>query len=84
MVHSLTCCLPFRYPDYEFIGDEKAASKAGSLGTRYDQGSLYDVVFDIFMLSKCDYIVCTFSSNVSLRLTALLYCTPSVQIMFGR
>ena len=72
----MTCLLYlYRYPDYEFISDEEIASKAGNLGTRYSLNSLYDVVFDVFMLSKCDYIVCTFSSQVlfmGLRLTLVI------------
>ena len=53
-----------RYPDYQFIGDIEI-SKSAQLSSRYTKASLLGVVTDIHMLSKCDYIVCTFSSQVS-------------------
>lgn len=53
-----------RYPEYQFISDNKISQSAGT-GTRYSFNSLYGVIFDIEMLAESDYIVCTFSSQVS-------------------
>ena len=55
--------LPLRYKNYEFISDQEISKSAG-LNSRYSESSLHGVVFDIQMLSECDYLVCTFSSQV--------------------
>jgi len=34
------------------------------MNSRYSEGSLFGVVIDIHLLSRCDYLVCTFSSQV--------------------
>ncbi|KAH7940441.1 hypothetical protein HPB49_000215 [Dermacentor silvarum] len=52
-----------KYPDYHFYGDSRIANTA-SLGQRYSSESLRGVLLDIHMLSRCDYLVCTFSSQV--------------------
>lgn len=53
----------FRYKNYEFVSDQEISKSAG-LGSRYSDSSLHGVLFDIQMLSECDYLVCTFSSQV--------------------
>ena len=57
--------LPDRYPSYTFYGDVDIANSA-SLNQRYSKISLRGVIMDIHFLSTCDYLVCTFSSQVSL------------------
>ena len=57
---SLFCC---RYPGYKFVSDNDISRKAG-MQERYSDESLHGIIFDIQMLSECDYIVCTFSSQV--------------------
>lgn len=52
-----------KYPTYEIIGDPDVA-KMAALSTRYTDSSLNGIVLDIHMLSLCDYLVCTFSSQV--------------------
>ncbi|XP_068688113.1 alpha-(1,6)-fucosyltransferase-like [Montipora foliosa] len=52
-----------KYENYEFISDQEISKSAG-LNSRYSDTSLHGVVFDIQMLSECDYLVCTFSSQV--------------------
>ncbi|KJH40416.1 variant SH3 domain protein [Dictyocaulus viviparus] len=52
-----------KYAQYELYGDEKTANTA-KLDSRYTESSLYGVIRDIRLLSLCDYIVCTFSSQV--------------------
>ncbi|GFU32721.1 alpha-(1,6)-fucosyltransferase [Nephila pilipes] len=52
-----------KFPDYIFYGDPNIA-KSASVGQRYTTESLKGVILDIHMLSKCDYLVCTFSSQV--------------------
>lgn len=52
-----------RYKNYEFVSDQEISKSAG-LGSRYSDSSLHGVLFDIQMLSECDYLVCTFSSQV--------------------
>jgi glycoprotein 6-alpha-L-fucosyltransferase len=39
-------------------------SKKARLEDRYSDKSLHGIIFDIQMLSECDYIVCTLSSQV--------------------
>ncbi|VDP60606.1 unnamed protein product [Heligmosomoides polygyrus] len=53
----------FRYPTYEVYGDQKTA-KTAQMESRYTDSSLYGVVRDIRLLSHCNYLVCTFSSQV--------------------
>ncbi|KAJ7363562.1 Alpha-(1,6)-fucosyltransferase [Desmophyllum pertusum] len=52
-----------KYKNYEFVSDREISKSAG-LGSRYSDSSLHGVLFDIQMLSECDYLVCTFSSQV--------------------
>lgn len=52
-----------KYPDYQFISDNEF-SKAAGLGTRYSDASLRGIILDVHFLSKSDYLVCTFSSQV--------------------
>ena len=54
----------FRYPNYEFVSDSEISKSAG-LESRYSDDSLHGIIFDIQMLSECDFLVCTFSSQVS-------------------
>lgn len=51
------------YPHYEFISDNEISKTAG-LGSRYTDASLRGVIIDIHFMSLCDYLVCTFSSQV--------------------
>ena len=48
---------------FSFLGDAEVANSAG-IGTRYAVDSLRNVILDIWLLSQCDYLVCTFSSQV--------------------
>lgn len=52
-----------KYPSYTFYGDVDIANSA-SLNQRYSKISLRGVIMDIHFLSNCDYLVCTFSSQV--------------------
>lgn len=52
-----------KYPDYEFLGD-LSISQSAQLNSRYTKTSLLGVIKDIHFLSKCHYLVCTFSSQV--------------------
>lgn len=58
--------ITFRYPDYEFISDNSISWSAG-LHNRYTENSLRGVILDIHFLSQTDFLVCTFSSQVSSR-----------------
>lgn len=53
----------FRYPDYEVYFADGIAETA-QLNKRYTDASLNGVILDIRLLSKCSYLVCTFSSQV--------------------
>ncbi len=53
-----------KFPDYVFLGDP-GISKSAALSSRYNSNSLKGIITDIHMLSLTDYIVCTFSSQVS-------------------
>lgn len=52
-----------RYPNWKLMGDEAAAESA-QLSSRYTDSSLKGIISDIHLLSLCDYLVCTFSSQV--------------------
>ena len=52
------------YPDFEFIGDPEISKSAGNLTTRYSETALRDVISDLYLLSRSDFLVCTFNSNV--------------------
>nr|CDJ96289.1 Variant SH3 domain containing protein [Haemonchus contortus] len=52
-----------KFLSYEVYGDEQTANTA-QLESRYTDSSLYGVVRDIRLLSHCNYLVCTFSSQV--------------------
>ena len=51
------------YPHFEFLGDESRADSA-KVQSRYNLKSLQGLIADIYMLSRSEYIVCTFSSQV--------------------
>ena len=57
-------CGVCRYPNYKFISDNAVSKTAGELKSRYSEMGLFGVVLDVLMLSECDYIVCTLSSQV--------------------
>ncbi|KAL0878703.1 hypothetical protein ABMA27_003757 [Loxostege sticticalis] len=52
-----------KFPEYEFLGDPSIA-KTAATHRRYTPLSLTGLLVDLHMLSMCDYIVCTFSSQV--------------------
>lgn len=54
-----------RFPDFTFIGDTNIARTA-AVATRYTDASLKGIIADVHFLSLTDYLVCTFSSQVSL------------------
>lgn len=51
------------YPEYKVFGSTEIA-KTAQLNNRYTDESLMGVITDIYILSKVDYLVCTFSSQV--------------------
>jgi glycoprotein 6-alpha-L-fucosyltransferase len=52
-----------KYTKYEVIGDPEIA-KVAAVSTRYTDSSLNGIMMDIDLLSKSDFLVCTFSSQV--------------------
>lgn len=52
-----------KYPHYEIIGDPDVARMA-AVSTRYTDSSRNGIILDIHLLSLCDHLVCTFSSQV--------------------
>ncbi|KAH3883862.1 alpha-(1,6)-fucosyltransferase-like [Dreissena polymorpha] len=51
------------YPNYTFVTDNDV-SKIANGRSRYTDASLRGIILDIYLLSRCDYLVCTLSSNV--------------------
>jgi hypothetical protein len=45
------------------LGDPSIALTA-SVGRRYSESSLMGIITDIHFLSNCDFLVCTFSSQI--------------------
>ncbi|CAK9293615.1 unnamed protein product [Gordionus sp. m RMFG-2023] len=52
-----------KYPHYIVLGNREAA-KSANTATRYSLGGLIGVYLDIYFLARCNYLVCTFSSQV--------------------
>ncbi|CAG2112115.1 unnamed protein product [Medioppia subpectinata] len=52
------------YPNYRFIGNQRAAVYTSKLKTRYNANSFLQLIIDIYLVSQTDYIVCTMSSGV--------------------
>ncbi|KAK6051560.1 variant SH3 domain protein [Cooperia oncophora] len=50
-----------RYPNYEVYGNVHFAEAAKK---RYTERSLRGLLSDVMMLSRCNYLVCTFSSHL--------------------
>ena len=57
--------IPHRYPQYDFIAQDQNVSISASPSKRYSEESLRGVVIDVELLSQTDFLVCTFTSNVS-------------------
>ena len=55
----------FRYPAYQFLGDPSISISA-AVTSRYSSASLRGIIADIEFLSRADYLVCTFSSQVNI------------------
>ncbi|KAH3846102.1 hypothetical protein DPMN_088396, partial [Dreissena polymorpha] len=51
------------YPNYTFVSDNEV-SKNANPRSRNTETSLHGIILDIYLLSRCDYLVCTLSSNV--------------------
>ncbi|KRY84640.1 Alpha-(1,6)-fucosyltransferase [Trichinella pseudospiralis] len=51
------------YPNYLFIGSYDVA-KSATTQKRYTDASLHGIITDVHFLSLCDFLVCTFSSQV--------------------
>ncbi|CDQ95099.1 unnamed protein product [Oncorhynchus mykiss] len=66
-----------KYPEYEFISDNSISWSAG-LHNRYTENSLRGVILDIHFLSQTNFLVCTFSSQVTFHLLSylLLFLLP--------
>ncbi len=47
--------------EWKIMGDRSVAQSA-SVSQRYN--GLVGIIKDVFLLSECDYVVCTFSSQV--------------------
>ncbi|XP_050344252.1 alpha-(1,6)-fucosyltransferase [Nymphalis io] len=52
-----------KYPQFEFLGDPSIA-KTAATHRRYTPLSLTGLLVDLHLLALCDYLVCTFSSQV--------------------
>jgi glycoprotein 6-alpha-L-fucosyltransferase len=62
-----------KYPKYKFITNNKSAELVQSEGKRYGEEYLALTTADLEMLSKCDYVVLTFSSNFGRRVLELMF-----------
>jgi glycoprotein 6-alpha-L-fucosyltransferase len=55
--------VPYQKKGYQFICDE-AISQTAEPNERHSFNSLQNIILDVLLLSQCDYLVCTFSSQV--------------------
>lgn len=60
-----------KYPHYDILGDP-TISKTASVASRYSDTSLNGIILDIHMLSMSDFLVCTFSSQVSFMMILVI------------
>ena len=65
-----------RFPEYNFISDNNISKSAG-LSSRYSEASLHGIILDIHFLANSDFLVCTFSSQVSFGVTTYSGVLPS-------
>lgn len=68
-----------KYPHYEILGDS-SISKTAAVSSRYSDPSLNGIIIDIHMLSMSDFLVCTFSSQVSSDFL-FFYCCVNVFVI---
>ena len=54
----------YRYPTYHIYGNVSIAESAAK-DKRHLRSSIEGTIIDARLLSRCDYLVCTFSSQVS-------------------
>ncbi|CAG5127669.1 unnamed protein product [Candidula unifasciata] len=52
-----------KYPNYKFINDFNG-TRTATMASRDSKESLHGIITDVYHLARCDYLVCTFSSNV--------------------
>ncbi|CAG5127665.1 unnamed protein product [Candidula unifasciata] len=52
-----------KYPTYTFINDFNS-TRSATMTERNSRQSLHGVISDVYYLARCDYLVCTFSSNL--------------------
>lgn len=69
----------FEDKGFQFLGDSDVANSAG-IGTRYGVDSLRNVILDIWLLSECNHLVCTFSSQVCRVAYELMQTRPGINI----
>ena len=74
----------YRYPNYEFVTDNDVSKIAGNMLFRYTQDGLFGVIMDVMMLSDCDYIVCTFSSQVCVCVCVCCVCVCACECVCVR
>ncbi|PVD22941.1 hypothetical protein C0Q70_16201 [Pomacea canaliculata] len=60
-----------KYPQYNISRVEGSAT-AASVNSRYTKDGLSAVLVDLHFLSMCDFVVCTFTSNICLAVYELL------------
>lgn len=61
-----------KYPHYEVISNVKGARIASNLNRRSSFESLKGIMVDMHLLTQCDFVVCTFSSNIGRTLYELM------------
>lgn len=59
------------YAHYEILSNEAASRRAFDPQSRYSFETLLDILTDMEILQRCDFVVCTFSSNVCRNLHEL-------------
>ena len=73
-----------RYPGYEIISSREHITSS-EMSTRRSEQSWRDVAEDVVLLSETDFLVCTFSSNVSAGvLLDITMCCFLSRICFNR
>ena len=57
---------PFQFSHYEII-ESQQSTKQSARWSRANEEMFYKLMEDIYSVSKCDYVVCTLSSSVSMK-----------------
>ena len=70
------------FTDFNFFGNSRVASLASNSALRHLEGNAIWVITDVLILSKSQYLVCTFSSNLCRLAYELMQVSANVYFTY--